>query len=101
MQKIYCLKGIMILLLIFFSEKGLNKRITWKDLYGNVCRLSNYFYKIGLKKGDRVVLMCQILLSQLYLFWQLQKTVSFGLHAHQTLEAKVLLIDFIKSNQKF
>ena len=38
----------------FFSETGFNKKISWKDLYGNVCRLSSYFFKLDLKEGDRV-----------------------------------------------
>ncbi len=38
----------------FLSEKGFEEQITWNDLYDKVCKLSRYFKKIDLKKGDRV-----------------------------------------------
>jgi len=38
----------------FLSESGLEKKITWKKLYENVCRLSSYLKKINLKEKDRV-----------------------------------------------
>jgi len=38
----------------FLSEKGFEEQITWNDLYDKVCKLSCYFKKIDLKKGDRV-----------------------------------------------
>ena len=38
----------------FFSENGSKKKITWKDLYEKVCKLSCYFKKLNLKEKDRV-----------------------------------------------
>ena len=38
----------------FLSEKGLNEKITWKELYEKVCKLSKYLKSLNLKKGDRV-----------------------------------------------
>ena len=38
----------------FLSEKGFEEQITWNDLYEKVCKLSSYFKKINLEKGDRV-----------------------------------------------
>jgi len=38
----------------FLSEKGLNEKITWKELYDKVCKLSKYLKSLNLKKGDRV-----------------------------------------------
>jgi acetoacetyl-CoA synthetase len=38
----------------FLSEKGFEEEISWKQLYGKVCKFSNYLKSIGLKKGDRV-----------------------------------------------
>jgi len=38
----------------FLSEKGFEEKITWKDLYKKVCKLSAYFKTLGLQKGDRV-----------------------------------------------
>ncbi len=39
----------------FLSEKGFEENIKWNDLYEKVCKLSSYFKKLNLKKGDRVV----------------------------------------------
>jgi len=38
----------------FLSEKGFEEEITWNDLYTKVCKLSSFFKKLELKKGDRV-----------------------------------------------
>ena len=38
----------------FLSENGLEKKITWKKLYENVCKFSHYLKKINLKEKDRV-----------------------------------------------
>ncbi len=38
----------------FLSEKGFEENIKWNDLYEKVCKLSSYFKKLNLKKGDRV-----------------------------------------------
>ena len=38
----------------FLSEKELNEKITWKELYDKVCKLSKYLKSLNLKKGDRV-----------------------------------------------
>ncbi len=38
----------------FLSENNIKKKITWKQLYENVCRLSLYLKKIKLKEKDRV-----------------------------------------------
>ena len=38
----------------FLSEKGFEEEISWKQLYSQVCKFSNYLKSIGLKKGDRV-----------------------------------------------
>jgi len=38
----------------FRGENGYEKSITWKKLYNDVCKLSNFFKKNGLKKNDRV-----------------------------------------------
>ncbi len=38
----------------FLSESGIEKNITWKQLYENVCKFSCYLKKIKLKEKDRV-----------------------------------------------
>jgi len=38
----------------FRGENGFEKSITWKKLYTDVCKLSSFFKKHGLKKNDRV-----------------------------------------------
>ena len=38
----------------FFSESGIEKKITWKDLYQKVCKFSDFLNKIKLKEKDRV-----------------------------------------------
>ena len=38
----------------FRGENGYEKSISWKKLYGDVCKLSNFFKKNGLKRNDRV-----------------------------------------------
>jgi len=38
----------------FLSENLLQKKITWKKLYENVCKFSHYLKKINLKEKDRV-----------------------------------------------
>jgi len=38
----------------FLSESGLEKKISWKKLYENVCKLSYFFKKMNLKENDRV-----------------------------------------------
>ena len=38
------------------DEPSLSKRITYKELHEHVCRLANIYKKLGVKKGDRVVL---------------------------------------------
>ncbi len=39
----------------FLSESGYEEKITWNQLYSKVCKLSAYFKKVNLSKGDRVV----------------------------------------------
>jgi acetoacetyl-CoA synthetase len=40
---------------IFFrSETGLEKKISWNDLYTNTCKLSAYYKKLNIKKSDRI-----------------------------------------------
>ena len=39
----------------FLSESGYEENITWSQLYSKVCKLSAYFKKVNLSKGDRVV----------------------------------------------
>ncbi len=38
----------------FLSESGYEEKITWNQLYSKVCKLSAYFKKKNLSKGDRV-----------------------------------------------
>ena len=38
----------------FFSESFIQKKITWKKLYENVCKFSDYLKKINLKEKDRI-----------------------------------------------
>ncbi len=38
----------------FLSETGLEEKISWNELYKNVCKVSFYFKSLNLKKGDRV-----------------------------------------------
>ena len=38
----------------FLSESGIEKKITWKKLYENVCKFSHFLKKINLKEKDRV-----------------------------------------------
>jgi len=38
----------------FLSESGIEKKITWKKLYENVCKFSHFLKKINVKDKDRV-----------------------------------------------
>ena len=38
----------------FLSENGLEKKITWKKLYENVCKFSCFLKEMNLKENDRV-----------------------------------------------
>ena len=38
----------------FRGENGYEKSITWKKLYDDTCKLSDFFKKNGLKKNDRI-----------------------------------------------
>ena len=38
----------------FFSENGIKKNISWKNLYENVCKFSHFLKKINLRQEDRV-----------------------------------------------
>ena len=38
------------------DEPGVSKKITYKELYENVCRFGNVLKDRGIKKGDRVIL---------------------------------------------
>tara|TARA_B100000029_G_scaffold508484_1_gene595445 strand:+ start:609 stop:2573 length:1965 start_codon:yes stop_codon:yes gene_type:complete len=38
----------------FLSESGIEKKITWKKLYENVCKFSHFLKTINLKEKDRV-----------------------------------------------
>ncbi len=40
--------------LVFASENGLKKKISWKKLYDSVCKFSYFLKKINLKEKDRV-----------------------------------------------
>ena len=40
--------------LTFVSESGIERKITWKKLYENVCKFSYFLKKINLKEKDRV-----------------------------------------------
>tara|TARA_B100000700_G_scaffold318110_1_gene410657 strand:- start:521 stop:1180 length:660 start_codon:yes stop_codon:yes gene_type:complete len=40
--------------LVFTSENGLKKKISWKKLYDSVCKFSYFLKKINLKEKDRV-----------------------------------------------
>ena len=38
------------------DEPNLSKKITYGELYSNVCRLANIYKELGIGKGDRVIL---------------------------------------------
>ncbi len=38
----------------FLSENNIEKEITWKKLYNDVCRFSSYLKKLNLKEKDRI-----------------------------------------------
>lgn len=38
------------------DEPGISKKITYRELYSNVCRLANVYKELGISKGDRVIL---------------------------------------------
>ncbi len=40
--------------LSFLSESGIEKKMTWKKLYSDVCKFSHYLKKIKIKEKDRV-----------------------------------------------
>ena len=40
--------------LVFYSEKELTRKVTWKKLRINVNKVSSHFKKIGVKSGDRI-----------------------------------------------
>lgn len=41
---------------IWINEQGEERKITYKEMYEEVCRLSNGLKKLGVKKGDRVAI---------------------------------------------
>lgn len=38
------------------DEPNLDKKITYRELHDKVCRLANIYKKLGVKKGDRIIL---------------------------------------------
>ena len=40
--------------LVFYSEKGFNRRISWKQLDEQVSKIAHYFYNQKIQKGERV-----------------------------------------------
>ena len=49
-------KGDKVAIIWESDEPSLSKRITYRELHEHVCRLANIYKKLGVKKGDRVVL---------------------------------------------
>ena len=41
--------------IIFYSEQGNKRRISWKDLREKTFKLANFFKEKGIKKNDRIV----------------------------------------------
>jgi len=41
--------------IVFFSEKKISRRVSWKQLGNNVNKIANYFKKQNINQGDRVV----------------------------------------------
>ncbi|HJO14140.1 MAG: acetoacetate--CoA ligase [Pelagibacteraceae bacterium] len=40
--------------IVFYSEKGFNRRISWKQLDEQVSKIAHYFYNQKIQKGERV-----------------------------------------------
>ena len=53
------------LAMIHLSEDGTERRFTFEDIKKESCRTANYFASLGIKKGDRVMLV----LKRHYQFW--------------------------------
>ena len=53
------------LAMLYISEDLKEKRITFRDMKRESCRCANYFTSLGIKKGDRVMLV----LKRHYQFW--------------------------------
>ena len=53
------------LALLHVDNDGTEKRFTFKDIKRNSCKAANYFKSLGIKKGDRVLLV----LGKNYQFW--------------------------------
>ncbi|MBP3436654.1 MAG: AMP-binding protein [Clostridia bacterium] len=60
------------LALLHIAEDKTEKRISFSDVKKNSCRAANYFKSLGIKKGDRVMLV----LGRHYQFWY----AMLGLH---------------------
>ncbi len=60
------------LALLHLDNEGVERRFTFKDIKKYSCRSANYFKSLGIKKGDRVMLV----LGRDYQFWH----VILGLH---------------------
>ena len=53
------------LAMIHLSEDGTERRFTFEDIKKESCRTANYFASLGIRKGDRVMLV----LKRHYQFW--------------------------------
>ena len=49
-------KGDKVALLLEGDEPGANRRMTYREVYEEVCRLSNALRAKGIKKGDRIAI---------------------------------------------
>ena len=49
-------RGDKIAIIWEADEPGFSKKITYSELYSNVCRLANVYKELGVSKGDRVIL---------------------------------------------
>ncbi|MCB9987750.1 MAG: acetate--CoA ligase [Rhodospirillales bacterium] len=59
-------RGDQVALLWEGDEPGVDKKVTFTELHGEVCRLANALKSRGVKKGDRVVIYMPMVLEAAY-----------------------------------
>ncbi|WP_026696165.1 acyl-CoA synthetase [Peribacillus kribbensis] len=86
--------------LIFEEETGIQKTITYEELIQKANQLANGLSKLGLEKGDRVVILTTRLIESYYIYLACLKTGLVLSPASELLRAKDLSYRFNHSEAK-
>ena len=75
--------------LVFYSEQGFNRRISWKELDKQVSKIACYYKKQKIKKGDRIAAILPNIPETVISFLGAAKIGAIWFHAQLILVQKV------------